>query len=311
MTVYQRKLVQEALMYYGFKDPDIRFIRHNENIICRVTENGCSYALRIHLPVRGFSLDLYGGGSPLRLRQGEMELLLHLSQTAPFPVQIPVRNKHGEYITLLPDGIPCELLRWVEGTLLDKDDADSYAGDLGILAAQIHKASEGFAGVRLSYSYDLVKKTGVEIYRAVQKRQISKEQAAVCGDVLEEVEHIMASLEECPDAKSLIHADLSFGNVILTPQGLAPIDFSLSGFGYKAQECGMLAANYESKEAQERIRTSYEEESGIAIEKHHMEAFLAFSVLLFVAAQHNRYGREKWFQDCMVRWTKGLFRDVI
>lgn len=311
MTEYEKRLVQEALKRYDIREKKISFIRHNENITCKVISEDCAYALRIHLPMEGFSLKLYETVPVADLMQGEMELLLCLSERASFPVQTPVQNKCGEYISVLSDDIRCELLRWVEGKPLDKDHANPYAGSLGTLAAELHKAAKGFDGVRLSYSHDLVQRMGAEFDLACEMAHISREQRTVCQAVLDEVDHIMAILDTVPDSGSLIHADLSFGNVLQTAYGLSPIDFSLSGYGYKAQECGMLAANYIHVREQESIRESYERNAGIAIDRHHMQSFLVFSVLLFIAAQHNRFWKEKWFRDSMVRWTGGLFQEVV
>ena len=311
MTEFERGLVQEALQHYGIMKKKISFIRHNENITCKVVSDSNAYVLRIHSPMEGFSLKLYETVPAVDLMRGEVELLLYLSKRASFPVQIPVQNKCGEYISVLAGGIPCELLRWIAGKPLDKDSANPYAGSLGALAAELHKAAEGFAGVRLSYSHDLVNRMRTEFDLACEKAHISKEHTTVCHAVLDEVNHIMTTLDRIPGSRSLIHADLGFGNVIQTPAGLSPIDFSLSGYGYKAQECGMLAANYINVQEQERIRERYERAGGIAIERHHMRSFLAFSVLLFIAAQHNRFWQEKWFKDSMIRWVGGLFQEVL
>ncbi len=311
MTINVKKLVQEALLHYDIGERKVLFIRHNENITCKVILKDGAYVLRIHLPMEGFSLKLYETVPVADLMQGEMELLLYLSERAPFPVQVPIQNKCGEYISVLSDGIRCELLRWVEGETLDKDHADPYAGSLGTLAAELHKAADGFAGVRLSYSHDLVQRMRAELDLACEMTHISREQRAVCRAVLDEVDHIMTILDAVPDSRSLIHADLSFGNVLQTAYGLSPIDFSLSGYGYKVQECGMLASNYIHVREQESIRESYERAAGITIDGHHMQGFLAFSVLLFIAAQHNRFWKEKWFRDSMNRWTGGLFQEVL
>lgn len=320
MTGYEKSLVREALQAYPCGRVDLHFLRHNENITCRVTtRQGEVYVLRIQAPVPGFSLGLYEEIPLADRMQGEAELLLHLSQTAPFPVQTPVKNHQGEYVTILSQGIPCEMLRWVHGEPLSQvvergsahKDRGEYAKELGILAARLHEAAEGFSGTRLAYSHKLVERMGAELLKACEQTHISRDHWSVCRDVLEEVDHIMTELDQCPEAASLIHADLSFDNVLQTSSGLAPIDFSLSGFGYRAQECGMLAANYEDKDLQEQIRKSYEKTGKIAIKQHHMEAFLAFSILLFVTAQHNRFWREKWFQDSMQRWAGGLFDQVL
>lgn len=311
MTAKETQMVQEALQYYPFGNPGISFIRHNENITCKVTADGADYVLRIHAPVEGFSLKLFEHGAAKDLISGEIALLRHLSQTAPFPVQNPVKNRLGEYITVLSDGTPAELLRWLDGKTLSEEDIAQCAGELGVLAAQINSAAEGFVGERISYSYDLVRRMKAELMAAEEKAHLTKEQGFVCGGVLAEIERIMAELDEQPKSKCLIHADLSTDNILRTPSGLAPIDFSLSGFGYRAQECGMLAFNYEHEEEQEAVRTAYEAASGITIAPHHMKAFGIFSILAFIAAQHDRYWTEEWFRKSMERWTNTLFVDLL
>lgn len=311
MTIQETQMVQEALQYYSFEKPEISFIRHNENITCKVIADGDAYVLRIHAPVEGFSLKLFEQGNAKELISGEIALLLHLSETAPFPVQKPVKNRLGEYMTVLLDGTPAELLQWIEGKTLQGEDIGQYAGELGALAAQINAAAEGFTGERISYSYSLVRQMRLELAIAKEKEHLTQEQVSVCNEVLDEIERIMSELNGQPDSKCLIHADLSTENILKTPSGLAPIDFSLSGFGFRAQECGMLAFNYEREEEREAVRAAYEAASGIVIAPHHMKAFGIFSILAFIAAQHERYWTEDWFRKAMERWTNTLFVDLL
>ena len=307
MTVYEKKLVQEALQGYHIRGRKISFLRHNENITCRIVSGNDAWVLRIHSPMEGFSPGLYGTASAIDLMRGETELLLYLAERASFPVQIPVQNRSGEYVTVLSGGIPCELLQWIGGEPLEKDNANPYAGSLGAMAAEIHRAAGGFDGIRLSYSHDLVHRMEAELDLAYGRAHISREHRTTCQEVLDQADRIMAELDGIPGARSLIHADLGFGNVLRTPSVLCPIDFSLSGYGYRVQECGMLAANYIHEEQWECIREGYERAGGIAVDRHHMQIFRAFSFLLFIAAQHNRFWRERWFRDFMNRWTAGFF----
>lgn len=311
MTAKETQMVQEALQYYPFENPGISFIRHNENITCKVTEGKIDYVLRIHAPVEGFSLKLLEQDNAKDLISGEIALLLHLSETAPFPVQKPVKNRLGKYMTVLSDGTPAELLQWIGGKTLLGEDIEQCAGELGVLAAQINSAAEGFAGKRISYSFNLARRMKDELAAAEEEAHLTKEQASVCDRVLTEIEHIMKELDGQPNSKCLIHADLSTENILRTPFGLAPIDFSLSGFGYRAQECGMLAFNYEREEEQEAVRIAYEAASGVMIAPHHMKAFGIFSILAFIAAQHDRYWTEEWFRKSMERWTSTLFVDLL
>ena len=117
----------------------------------------------------------------------------------------------------------------------------------------------------------------------------------------------MTELDNLPGSRCLIHADLGAGNLLKTPAGLAPIDFSLSGCGHRAQECGMAAYNFREPEQREQVRRSYEAAGGVEITPHHLDAFGAFSILLFITTQHDKVWREDWFQENMARWCETEF----
>lgn len=304
-------MVRRALQNYHFREPQISFIRHNENITCRVTENGEGYVLRIRCPVEGFSLKLLESGSPEDLMRSEIELLRHLSGRAPFPVQKPVKNRFGEYMTVLEGGVPAQLLKWIDGETLTGKNIGQYAQELGRLAAQIDSAARGFTGERIYYMHDLVCRMKVELGRAEEKGHLTGEQVSMCRNLLDEIGDIMTTLDVRPGTKCLIHADLSEGNLIKTDCGLAPVDFSLSGYGYRAQECGMLAFGFAEEKEREAVRLSYERESGVPIEKRHMNAFGIFSILLFVTLQHDRHWEQEWFRDAMIRWRDTVFSELL
>lgn len=311
MTEWEEKLVEEALGAYGLEGAEVQFIRHNENITCWVTAGDDRYALRIHAPVEGFSLALLELTPAEELVKGEIGLLLHLADRAPFPVQRPVKNRVGEPITWLEGGVPAQLLHWIDGEGLEQGSMADQAGALGRLAAQIDDAAQGFAGERLRYDQGLVGRMKGELAAARKLGHLSDRHCAVCLRVLDEVERVMTQLDGKPGSFGLIHADLGAGNVLKTPKGLAPIDFSLSGYGHRAQECGMAAYNFEEEALREAVRAGYEKASGFAIERHHMEVFGAFSILLFVAAQHDKVWQEEWFPEVLERWCGTEFARVI
>lgn len=311
MTAEEEKLVRRALQSYPFRDPQISFIRHNENITCKVEEDNERYVLRIRSPVEGFSLKLLEGSSPRDLMCGEIELLLYLSRRAPFPVQKPIKNRFGRYMTVLDGGIPAQLLKWIDGEPLTGETIGQYTQELGKLAAQIDSAAEGFAGERIFYMHDLVRRMKTEFERAGERGHFTEEQVSMCHALLDEIGDIMTALDGRPGTKCLIHADLSEGNIIKTPFGLAPVDFSLSGYGYRAQECGMLAFGFQEEKEREAVRISYEEECGVPVEKRHMNAFGILSILLFAALQHDRHWEQQWFQNAMDRWTDTVFSELL
>ncbi|MCI8350844.1 MAG: phosphotransferase [Oscillospiraceae bacterium] len=311
MTEQEERLVGEALRAYPLEGAEVRFIRHNENITCRVTVGRESYALRIHAPVEGVFLALLEQAPSEELMRGEIRLLLHLAEHAPFPVQRPVKNRVGEYITLLAGDIPAQLLQWLPGEEMKREGLGQYAEELGTLAAQIDHAAQGFTGERLRYDQDLVKRMQAELEKAAGLGHLLDKHCALCIRVLDEVGRIMTELDGRPGSRCLIHADLGAGNLLKTPIGLAPIDFSLSGYGHRAQECGMAAFNFQEPEQREQVRRSYEAAGGVEIPRHHLDAFGAFSILLFLSAQHDKVWREDWFREAMARWCETEFARVV
>ncbi len=71
MTEQEERLVGEALRAYPLEGAEVRFIRHNENITCRVTVGRESYALRIHAPVEGVFLALLEQAPSEELMRGK------------------------------------------------------------------------------------------------------------------------------------------------------------------------------------------------------------------------------------------------
>lgn len=200
------------------------------------------------------------------------------------------------------------LLTWVEGQPLKSDDIDPRA--LGALAVRIHRAAEGFSGERPAYDEALISRLAAELRRAIASQQIP----AVCGEIcLRELCAIGARIRTLKTESAqygLIHADLNFGNILSTPHGLVPIDFSLSGFGCLAQELGMLQSNYPDAPSRAAVLDGARA-AGAAISPDDAELFRALSILLFVSAQHDRFYQEEWFQERLRFWCSTVFTHLI
>lgn len=311
MTQRVETYIEEALQRYPLTNPKTTFLRHNENITCKVVEDKQVYALRIRLPREGFELKIFEPVDPITLLQSEMDLLSHIEKAALFPVQRPVQTKTGESVAILDNEIPACLLHWLEGEPLNKETAITSAYEIGQLAAKIHLATQGFTGARLTYNSNTLGRMRNEMDVAFSRSHISLEQTKICKDTLEFISSLMAKLDQEPDSVALLHADMGFGNLIQTKEGLAPIDFSLSGYGYRAQECGMIASNYQSKEQQDAVSLGYFDECGFEVPTLHRDSFLALSVLLFISCQHDRFFMEEWYPSAVERWCTTLFLPLI
>ncbi len=93
------KCFKEVILNYSFNDPIVEFIRHNENITYKVTENATedTYLLRMHKPITKNMQGLQNTGEAI---QSELEYLLAWSSHSELPVQIPIPNINGELYRL-------------------------------------------------------------------------------------------------------------------------------------------------------------------------------------------------------------------
>lgn len=297
-------LIREALSVYGMTEATHEIIRHNENITCKVMYKNTNYLLRIHKPVEGFSISLVTNGkSEIELFKSEVALLQYLKTNGFKEIQQPVKNLQGENVTVLEGEIPAMMLTWIEGKPINPEEGSKYAEALGELACKIHKASKGFTQERIRYNQFLCDRMINEIHIAVNNNHISKAAGEICIREIEAVKSVQNKhISEC----SLVHADMGFGNILVTKNGLIPIDFSLSGYGCEAQEAGMLMSNYQDDESCRKVLEGFAK-CGSVIDPEEADIFLSYSVLLFICTQHEKVYKEEWFAGALNRWCKELF----
>ena len=311
-------LVREALGRYALTDPEVRFIRHNENITHRVIAREGDFLLRIHRPVEGFSLSLFASAAESRQTriEGELRMLQRL-RAARFPAQCPVANAAGDWVTTLSGDTPATLLTWLEGEPLDKVPmTPELALDLGGMIARLHASLRPPLGQaedipRYRYDATLLRTMHGELTAAASAGHLDAENEAVFHNTLDEIARRMAELDARAGTTGLTHADLSPGNLLQTGRGLVPIDFSLSGHGYLAMDQGMALTQYKEAEIQRQILAGYERERGNAVALRYVEPFYALGILLFVASQHAKFHAVPWFRESLGRWSRTAFTPLL
>lgn len=299
-------IIREALKTFGMEDAQYDMIRHNENITCKVMFEGQFYSLRIHQPIEGFSTKLITGyKNDTDLMRSEVDLLLHMMQNGFDHLQKPMRNVQGEYVSEVDGGIPAMLLTWVEGCAIPAEAGSKYAEEIGELACRIHLAVKGFAGERIEYDNQLCDRMTEEIREAVAIGHLPAGVGQRCMKELAVVRRTQNKYAS-EGRTTMIHADLSLGNILITDHGLIPIDFSLSGYGSLAQEAGMLMSNYQDEDSCKRLLKGFSK-AGEEIDATDADIFLAYSILLFICTHHNRVYREAWFRNALGMWCERLF----
>ena len=229
----------EVLAHYDLKKPALTFIRHNENITFQVVDTGSGekYLLRLHKPItKNFAS---AQQQPIELAS-ELLWLEALHRDTALTVQRPVRNRAGEFVTMLyPEsdvGMSCTLLHWIEGEPLKQNVSAALVEDLGSVVAQLHEhvvnwsIPVGF--VRPTYTIEFFMQQARLLLPGIEAGILTAREYAIIQSLVAAAGDLLASTDTGRDNWGLIHADLHRGNCLMYQDRIRPIDFSLCGFGH-------------------------------------------------------------------------------
>lgn len=298
------RVIRAALEQYGLADAPWKLIRHNENMTVHVDDR---YLLRVHVHADGFSTDaLYKGHDRAAIRRTELDFLLWLSERG-MKVQTPVPNQRGECLTLLPGGVMATMLTWLPGrTPEEKDASDDLFRRVGAVTAQMHQAAVGFhADELLRYDDTLCARLQAWLAKARSKGMLSGEHADVMQAACQVMERRMR-----PDSSHIIaHCDLSSSNMLITDDGLVPIDFSLMGLAHPMMDIAMLFCSTSGLWVRQRIAEGYRAHGGL-IAYPELDAYYALNILLYIVLHLNGKAAQEGFVANMGRWCAQTFRPL-
>jgi Ser/Thr protein kinase RdoA (MazF antagonist) len=307
--------VKEALSFYDFRNPEAILIRHNENETYKLTDgfSGDQYVMRIHRPIEGFSLGLFGeGGHTPNYLKGEINILTELKSHTSIPVQTPIKNQSDSFVTLLSDQTPVTVFRWVEGDTLEEHElTDELAYKVGEMTARMHQQFRQMASshkiVRYSYDRALLPRIAERIQNAHAQNFLTEEHSGQILSALKAIDRRMAELDLLPNHKGIVHSDLSKSNLILHDNQITPIDFCLSGYSYYYMDLGSLFSHFTKRSEQNSILEGYQSVIGEEIALKYIEPFNVLQILLFISCQYEKAGREDWFRGAVDRWCNDYF----
>lgn len=305
-------MIEEALTYYAFHNPETVLLRHNENMTYQVKDEEGSYVLRIHKPVDGFQLELLRmGKSPLSLIQGEMAVLDYLGQYPALGTQQVIRNKQGHAVTLLPDGTPLTVLRWVNGDTLETVPMKTdLAYGLGEMLGRLHRILSGMPRQVIRYGYDgrLLARMHREAATAERMGHLTPRQYGIVEKTLV---YMQDSITVSSLPNLLVHADLGKSNLLYDGTKLIPIDFSLSGYSLPEMDISSAFGHINDVDLNREVLRGYRAVSRFSIDEKQLDVFMCFQVLLFVLCQHMRIAGEAWFPLKMEGWCEEHFLPLI
>ena len=294
----EHNYIQEALSHYNIAASEIELLRHNENLTYRV---GNDYLLQIHEPVEGFSADfIYEGVERIEIYKAELEFLAHLKKQG-MQIREAVENRHGELITKLQDGTYVTISKWLEGESLDKLDLnDEICYQIGEMLASLHQKAKGF---RISpvktYGKQHCECTKKRI-KALESIGLSTEYSSIMQKCCDRAGTV---LEKAEDEFQMIHGDLSASNILKTPDGLVPIDFSFFGMGHPMYDLAVLFGNFSGLLRRQQMAEGYRNAGG-TISYEILDSCFILTLLDCLGIHYEQWSKQEWFAPRMQRWHK-------
>lgn len=220
-------------------DAAIAFVKFRENHVYRVSGPGYDYSLRMHRPGYRTDAHLYD----------EVATLDRLARQG-VAVPVPVTTDAGDFVAVVTDAAgrrrQATLQAWIDGARGFGDSGAVFEGavtpdaaelaQLGALIAQLH-ALASKTGTPEGYgrpAWNVRGLTGPTALWGVASSLAGLDDDArrVLDAADARVAEALADLPTGPDAFGVIHADMTFENVLVSSDGLIALDFDDSGEGW-------------------------------------------------------------------------------
>lgn len=295
-------LLNEALKRYGLTGARCEFIRHNENMTFRVDDK---YLLRVHLHRPGFTTGcLREGLDNENMRREELKLISRLASLG-MRVQTPIPNSEGDMVSRLSGGVLATLLTWLDGRALTNADlTPAIAEDIGRMIGRMHNCLIDHAAPdAIRYDALLCARMAREL---ASEPIIPDAQRKIILDALSKIGGALA-LKESKFAP--VHSDLSLSNMLLTPEGIVPIDFSLFGTGLRMMDIGAAYCHILDDDCRERLARSYMD-TGLTLNFHEIDMMFALNILLYISIHARMNAAADWFSKMLHNWCETVFEPV-
>lgn len=313
-----RDLAKHALRLYDFRVEACRFLSHGENATFRITANGGKrFLLRIHR-------------NDYHSRKGLLEELQWLQELSDDPVLVvprPLVSKRGQLVERVEtcevgESRHCSVLQWVDGHFINKSLNRAHMDRLGAVIGRLHRLARHRTVVDRPYwnAEGLVgrnaKLGSVENLPGIS----SRDQRIISEGRRLTFRKLKGFEARFPHKQGMIHADLHFGNLLLSLGRFAMIDFDDCGFGFHAYDLVVPLRSAEHVLGKKRKREmqgfkdalleGYCRESGW--DRHdeeifpHMVTARALALLAWFNSRSDNPGLRKHFKPVAARVVKHL-----
>jgi len=233
-------LLQQVLQRYGLAGANAHPLRSYNNQIYRIESADHQH----------FSLRICGfPNMKRRSMEDEMVWLDFVAQHNPRLAPRPIANDRGELVTTCytPEGerLSC-LFAWVEGTELPSEAPPAHIHKIGQSVAALHNIAKKFpfpdakSDFRSDYRYDQALLLSHRDWIDKRRNAIGNENVLLLNHAIDYVLAAMEHIGTTPAHYGMIHADLSFGNILAHDSEIYIIDFEQLGRGHFLYDFAVL-----------------------------------------------------------------------
>ncbi|GGO08312.1 phosphotransferase enzyme family protein [Saccharibacillus kuerlensis] len=296
----------DLLNRYDLNQPKPIFLRHNENRTYRVQEkSGRNYLLRIHDP---FVPEMQGPQHRYEGIVAELAMLEQWGQWRDRDVQVPIRSREGELVTVFEMGgrkLNASLLTWLDGRDLVKNDLPNIEiiRKLGEQLAELHAFFRQYEPLGIEArphqgrAYN-DKMAGV-IRSGVEKGLFTAADADTVEETLRLVNERLKD-RGGEDGMDLIHGDIGLGNTILTSDGdIRLIDFGFYGRGYTLTDTAMALMVLPADKREIFLKAYYGEQGWTDEHLREIDGFMLAAIIGYYVFQFGNEQMHDWMREKM------------
>lgn len=180
-----------------------------------------------------------------------MFFLQEIDRKSILKAQKPIVNQAGELVTAyISDQYGptyATLLEWIDGSTLTQNEENiaSIIFKLGESVASLHEFSQTLTSLKLHrpvYNASRIDEALQELRQGTNDGALNHDDYVVIENVLSIVKEQIAELDARENAWGYVHADYQLGNIIVSEDTPALIDFGLFGYGYYLFDLGSASS---------------------------------------------------------------------
>jgi len=293
-------MIDSALEYYNFINPNIELIRHSQKMTYKITDKEKSFALMIHESIHKSP---EGHNSDIEKVEREIEFISNISSKGNLTIPNVIHNKYGNAITLLNKKTPVTVLEWFDGNVLDKIEiTEKIAYEVGLMAGRFHNDCMDMT-MKIDYLDDVsISKMCNKTADLLKQGHFNERQAKIIIDTLKFIGNYFSNNKH---KFTIVHGDLSHGNMLFYDGKVVPIDLTSVCYCIPEIDLAMILGCINNEHLNQQVLNAYQSVCQFKLDYKGIDACSCLCILLFIV------GSNKTFHHKIDDWCENMFMPLI